>query len=331
MTSDYRIIGSQESPQAVKVRAYLQYKGLPYSWHSGGEARELLQNHGQLPSLPLVVMPDQQSLHDSTEIIKRIEAKHPDPPIQPDDAIAGFMSLLLEEFADEWGSKWVFHYRWAREADQLASTTRLAGIVQPDIAGAALDAAARQLREQLMHSAWFTHTPRQTAIALEASFKDTLALLEPHLAHRPFLFGKRPALADFGLWGQLQSAHCDPTPRGIMEIHAPNTLSWLERMHQPSATGAFESWQTLADTLAPLVRDQLAGLFLPWSTANAGAVASGAGNFSVTLRGETWDEISQTHPARTLAVLRETYQQSAENTALNAALENTDCLRWLAA
>ena len=331
MTSDYRIVGSQESPHALKLRAYLQCKGLPYSWHSGAEARELLQNHGQLPALPLVLMPGQQTLHDSTAIIKQIEARHSEPAMQPSDAVAGFMSLLLEEFGDEWGEKWVFHYRWAREADQLASTTRLAGIVEPGIEGAALDAAARKLRERLMDSAWFTHTPRQTAIALEASFKDTLALLEPHFAHRPFLFGARPAFADFGLWGQLQSAHHDPTPRGIMEIHAPNTLGWLERMHKPSATGAFESWETLANTLVPLVLDQVAGLFLPWSAANARAVASGARNFSVTLRDELWDGQPQRHLARGLAVLKEAYQQSARNPALNAALENTGALRWLAA
>ena len=25
---------------------------------------------------------------------------------------------MLEEFGDEWGNKWMFHYRWAREIDQ---------------------------------------------------------------------------------------------------------------------------------------------------------------------------------------------------------------------
>lgn len=32
---------------------------------------------------------------------------------------------------------------------------------------------------------------------------ETLRMLEKHLALRPFLFGQRPSLADFGLAGQL--------------------------------------------------------------------------------------------------------------------------------
>ena len=38
---------------------------------------------------------------------------------------------LLEEFGDEWGNKWMFHYRWAREADQTACSRRLAELMAP--------------------------------------------------------------------------------------------------------------------------------------------------------------------------------------------------------
>ena len=30
-----------------------------------------------------------------------------------------FVSILLEEFGDEWGNKWMFHLRWARPVDQV--------------------------------------------------------------------------------------------------------------------------------------------------------------------------------------------------------------------
>ena len=330
MTSDYRIIGSEESPYSVKVRAYFRYKGLPHTWQTRAEARELFQEHAKLPLIPLVITPDGQGLQDSTPILAQLEAQYPEPTIVPGDPVAGFMSTLLEEFADEWGNKWMFHYRWAREADQQACSRRLAEMMQPQAQGAALDAAARDIRERMIDRVWFVGSSPQTAKQIEASFKDTLALLEPHFARRPYLFGARPALADFGLWGQLYNAHRDPTPRGIMEIHAPNTIEWIARMQDPAAEGEFESWDSLAGTLGPLISDQVAGLFLPWSAANASAIATGAETFSVHLRGETWEQKPQKYHARSLAALIDGYRSAADNDALNAALEHTGCRIWLA-
>ena len=42
------------------------------------------------------------------------------------------------------------------------------------------------------------------------SFRDTLAILEPRLANRRYLFGNRPAFADFAMWGQLYKPFLDP-------------------------------------------------------------------------------------------------------------------------
>ena len=58
----------------------------------------------------------------------------------------------------------------------------------------------------------------QTAPQIEDSFRETLALLEAHLAPRPYLMGARPAFADFGLWPQIYEAWTDPTAGALVEV-----------------------------------------------------------------------------------------------------------------
>jgi len=327
--TEYLIIGAEESPYSVKVRSYLRYKQLPHQWLSRTEAPELYQQHAKLPLIPLVVTPRGEGLQDSTPIIETIEKQHPQPSIHPQEPVARFISELLEEFGDEWGNKWMFHYRWAREADQIACSRRLAAIMAPQAAAEDLEAAAKSIRERMVNRVWFVGSSPQTAQQIEDSFKDTLALLEPHLARRPYLFGGRPAFADFGLWGQLYNAHRDPTPKKIIEHQAPNTLAWIERMAAPTAQGAFDPWSALQPTLMPLLNDQIGGLFLPWSSANATAIANAEPDFSVKLRSGVWQQKPQKYHARSLQALRERYLEVADNEALAEVLEDCGCLKYL--
>ena len=79
----------------------------------------------------------------------------------------------------------------------------------------------------------------QTAPQIEQSFCDTLALLETHLSSRAYLFGARPAFADFAVWGQIYNLWTDPTPGALIEGRAPTVLAWVQRTLWPRAAGAF--------------------------------------------------------------------------------------------
>ena len=71
-------------------------------------------------------------MQDSTPIIDQMEKLHPEPSIHPADPVADFISALIEEFGDEWGNKWMFHYRWARDVDQISSAGRIARMRGPN-------------------------------------------------------------------------------------------------------------------------------------------------------------------------------------------------------
>lgn len=325
----YQLIGAEESPYSVKVRAALRYKTLPHQWLTRIQAAELFQKHAKLPLIPLLVTPEGKGIQDSTPILETLEARHPEPSIHPPDPVCAFISYLLEEFADEWGNKWMFHYRWAREADQRACARRLAALMQPDADDSAINKAAETIRERMVDRVWFVGSSAQTAQQIEESFKDCIELLQAHLSVRPYLFGSRPALADFGLWGQLYNAFRDPTPNEILRRRGPHVVEWIERMHEPSPLGPFESWQALSRTLLPLLSDQVAGLFLPWSQANAQAIESGDSEFSVRLFSGVWQQKPQKYHARSLAALKARYADWPADETLKQVLEQTGCLTFL--
>jgi len=326
---EYLLIGAEESPYSVKVRSYLRYKTLPHQWLSRGESGELYRRHAKLPLIPLLITPEGTGAQDSTPIIESLEQRHPEPSVHPDHPVCRFVSYLLEEFADEWGNKWMFHYRWAREADQIACSRRLAALMAPDANAAALDRTATSIRERMVDRVWFVGSSAQTAQQIEESFKDTLALLEPHLGMRSYLFGERPSFADFALWGQIYNAYRDPTPREILKTRAPAVIDWIERMQDPESGGGFERWESLRRTLEPLLADQVAGLFLPWSQANARAIANDEASFSVRLRSGDWQQKPQKYHARSLQQLRERYSGCADDSDLKSVLSDCGCLAYL--
>merc|ERR1711924_236257 len=97
----------------------------------------------------------------------------------------------------------------------------------------------------------------KTAPLIEQSFKDGLDLLEKHLAKRQFLLGGRPSMADFGIAPQLYEALIDPTAGEIMRNAAPAVVDWCKRILDPKASGDFESWTALKDTLQPFLKTQV--------------------------------------------------------------------------
>src|SRR3954464_792870 len=128
----YRIIGAEMSPYSVKVRSYFRYKAIPHQWVlRNANSQAEFERHAKIPVIPLLVTPEGQGIQDSTPIIDAMEKLYPEPSIHPDDAVARFISALIEEFGDEWGNKWMFDYRWARDVEQISSAGRIARMRGP--------------------------------------------------------------------------------------------------------------------------------------------------------------------------------------------------------
>ena len=334
MTTPYRIFGLELSPYSVKVRSYFRYKRIPHEWvvRNLGNMAEF-QRHAKLPLIPLVLAPDGSALQDSTPILETLEARFPEPSIHPPEPAAAFVSALLEEYGDEWGNKPMFHYRWWYEADQVSAAERIARwnlSDGSDVDETAVRKMAAAIRERMVPRLSFVGSSAATKGVIEASFERLAAQLEVHLASRAYLFGGRPAFADFGVWAQLYELSTDPTPGALLRARTPRVQAWIDRMLDPRAEGDFEPWAALAATLEPVLRDEVAGLFLPWSTANAAALAAGQPDFTVDLEGRPFSQQTQKYHARSLAALQARYHAVADRSLLDPVLERTGCLPWLA-
>ena len=334
MTNDtgYRIFGSELSPYSIKVRSYFRYKRIPHEWIVRSAANEAeFQRHAKLPLVPLVVAGDGQRWQDSTPIIEHFETIYPEPSIHPDDPALGFLSALLEEYGDEWGNKPMFHYRWFYEADQRSAAERLARSMMPGLDESSLAGGMEMVLSRMVPRLALVGSSEETRGQIEGSFLRQLDILEKHLATRPFLFGARPAFGDFGLFAQLHQCSTDPTPGAILRERAPGVLAWIGRMLDPVAEGGFEPWPALAPTLAPLLRDEVGAVFLPWSVANARALASGEAQLTLDLGGKPFRQEPQKYHAKSLAALRARYAAVAERAVLDPVLDAAGCRAVLAA
>lgn len=331
MDAASRLFGSELSPYSVKVRSYLRYKGIAHEWilRNPANAAEF-QKHAKLPLIPLLVTPSGEAMQDSTPIIERLEALHPDPALQPADPALAFLSALFEEYGDEWLNKPMFHYRWFYPENARSAAERIAAQMFPGAPADQLAKGVAAVEARMVPRLSFVGSTPQSAPTIEASLRRALGILEGHLLLRPYLFGGRPALADFGLWGQLYECSTDPTPAAIVARH-PAVRRWIERMLEPKAEGPFESWDALAPGLLRLLKDEVGAVFLPWSTANAEALAAGAKTFEVELGGTVFSQEPQKYHARSLAEIRAKHAAVKADPRLERILRETGCLPYLAA
>ena len=326
MSDVYRIFGIELSPYSVKVRSYFRYKRIPHQWIPRTlDVMDEYNRYAKLPLIPLVVAPDDTAMQDSTPIIEKMEARFPEPALQPADPVLAFLSAMIEEYADEWGNKPMFHYRWFYEADADSAAERIARAMNPGLDAEGLANVMPAVKGRMIPRLKLVGSSAATKDPIEASFRRQVAIVERHLDGRPYLFGGRPALGDFGLWAQLYECWTDPTPGKLIRDTAPRTQAWIERMLDPSAQGDFEPWERLEPTLLPLLRDEIGGVFFPWSIANAQALAAGAPEMTCTLDGKPFAQEPQKYHAKSLGVLRDRYAKAADRARLDPILERAGC------
>ena len=329
MTGLYRIFGSEMSPYSVKVRSYARYKGIPHEWIPRTTAsEEAYRKYARLPIVPTVATPQDEGLQDSTPIMETLDARFPEPSIHPADPALAFLSALIEEFGDEWGNKLMFHHRWFAQVDQLASAQTLARLAQPQGDEAEVAQWAAMILQRMSTRGHFVGSSPANAPLITGYYFELLDLLEAHLKDRKYLFGGRPAFADFGLGGQMYECSVDPTCGAGMRARGPAVLDWCHRMMEPREDGPFETWESLAPTLKPLLA-YIGRYFLPWTAANARAQEAGEAEFTVDLPGGAYTQPPQKYHARSLGVLRARYAGVADNAVLKALLDEAGCTPWL--
>ena len=325
----YTIHGGLGSPYSMKMRAIFRYRRLPHVWKQVDMADRSMFAKVKAPVIPIIEFPDGSWHNDSTPMIFLLEKLHRERSIVPDDAGQAFLAYLLEDMADEWGTKAMFHYRWYRERDQKQmsewlSFDRLHGHGREAILQSASMFRARQVGRMALVGC----TPENAPI-IEESAKQIMALFEAHVTEEAYLFGTRPSLADFGWMGQLSQLAVDPTPDDLMREIAPFTFRWL--MNLDDASGVEGTWRDPSAPPSDAIKGllKMAGeIYFPFLRANAAAFEKGEKTFSVKLLGQTYSQGSFRYQQRCLWDLREAYAKldAGAKAKIDPLLADAGCL-----
>ncbi len=308
-----QLFGMEVSPYAVKVRALLRYKGIAHQWLPRSRRNEsAFRARAKLPIIPLIVFSDDEAMQDSTPILDTLEQRFPQQPITLNDPVLNWLSRALEESADEWTVKAMFHYRWHYEADRTNAGLRIAR-ASVDL-GTDPAPFAGMISAHLMTRLPAIGCTTANQSVLEDYLHQSASLLDAHLQKRAYLFGGQPSYADLGLASMYYQLLSDPTPRALLQPYTA-LQDWALRCLSPTDQGGCESLDTLMPTLAPILKHELELHYLPWANANTQAFNAGQDDFSITL-GDTqfsFSQSTQKYSAKSFAQLQPYWQQlSAE-------------------
>ena len=115
------VTGHLGSPYTFKMLAVLRYRHIPYRFlTTNNPANEAMPKPG-VRLVPIFYLPGEggalEAVTDSTPIIRRLEREVEGRSVIPDDPALAFIDELIEDYADEWLTKAMFHYRWSHDAD----------------------------------------------------------------------------------------------------------------------------------------------------------------------------------------------------------------------
>lgn len=341
----YRLFGTIGSPYALKMRALLRYRRLPFDWVPASldwVPENLDQSpacavasaeiaHVRPPVIPVLLFPEDNSYrNDSTMLAYELESRHPgDRSITPPDPGLGFLSHLIEDMADEWGVKIAFHYRWGHRADREFKSPIVVGELLGGGFGDDTAIAARHFADRQAGRMPLVGCTPQNQPVIEEAYRRVLAITGKLRTESAFIFGPRPVLADFGWYGQLVSSATDPTPMAIMREIAPGTFQYLQALDD--ASGVEAEWPDPAGALPEAAHAflRLAGeVYLPFLTANAAAFDRGEKTFSFEAFGARFEQTTFKYQVKCLEWLRDEFArlagESRERT--ETALRDTGCL-----
>ena len=350
MSDHIKVFGNVGSPYTQKILSLLRYKNIPYTVSWGDVVQNLSFLDIQPPKpvlLPTIVLKDKNGSDicktDTTPIIRYLEDIYKDKSVIPNSSVLRFLNYLLEDFADEWTTKYMFHYRWYFNEDAENAKKMLVLQHKIDIDDESMNQFSDVIADRQINRLWVVGSNNDTANLIDQSYKRYLLLMENHLKHLPFMFGQRPSSSDFGLYGQLtQLVGFDPTPRNIAYKNSPRTVSWvnimsdLSGLHDSGGIGEFfgvkgnksdnktklnyfddndYGWidiDNIPDSLIQIF-NEVGKVYIPCLIANAKAYENGDEVWETTIDGSIWKQKTFPYQVKCLNWIKDEFNKLSAN------------------
>ncbi len=335
------LAGQYGSPYSLKMRAVLRYRHIPFRWVLRDSKWDDLP---EVPVriVPVIVFPDAdgrcdegrgEAMVDSSPQIMRLERQYEGRSVVPGDPALAFIDGLIEDFADEWLTKAMYHYRWAYEPD-IAKAGKLLPLSQDlqmdsaEVEGFYEFITTRQIGRRALVGSTDNNRP-----VIEGSYRRVLDILRRVFDERDFVLGDRPARGDFALFGQLsQLVRLDPTPTAVAVDRAPKVINWVDRVDDLSWLSVPDSenggWLE-GDNLGPCVDllHEAGRTYAPFMLANAAALSSGADEVVCEIAGHQYRQAPFKYQGKCLAWIRDDYNSltATDRAHVDTILTGTGC------
>ena len=342
------LIGAPPSPYTRKMIALLRYRSIPYEiiW---GDPGQLLLGEGILAELgievpkpvllPTFIMRNEEgelkTVTDSTPIIRRLEKEFEGRSVIPSDPALCFLNYLLEDFGDEWVTKYMFHYRWhfEEDADNAASLLPLNSNV--NLAPENWEVFKNYIGPRQIERLWVVGSNDTTAPIIEESYKRFLKIMEDHLQNLPFLLGKRPSSSDFAIYGQLtQLIGFDPTSRKLAHEISLRTVAWINSMEDLSGLNPKNNPWTEMESLPESMRELLTELgrgYVPALLANRNALEKGEEEWEAQIDNAKWTQKTFNYQGKCLQWINQEFYSLTDHDQqrVHELIKGTGCEKLL--
>ena len=210
------LYGHSQTPFTEKCRRALVFKGLDFELHLSRGPEDVRRWSPVTGLLPVMTV-DDELVSDSTNILLRIEAIRPEPPLLSPDPVVAAQQRNLEDWADEsflW--YWMEWFRLSAEAP-----------------GPPPSAWSRLRRRLALRP---DEARRRAQAELVRGLEDRLGDLVNFLGARPFFHADRVSLADLTVHAMLLTLRGDTIPGSArMLIERPTLVDFMRRVE--AATG----------------------------------------------------------------------------------------------
>ncbi len=241
MKNPYILYGQDLSFFTQKVKDYLRYKAVPFEYRIASQ--EIMDNlivpRTGVKYMPVLLLPDNRIIQDTSCIIDHIESEFSQPNIKTKSPILRLIGTFAELFSDEWMIIPAIHYRWNFKKENHEYVIKAFGrALAPKLP------SEKQYKIGRLYARFFSGARlplgicQETIPMIEHETERLLKFLHEHFSMHDFMLGREPTLADFSLMGCL-SAHLglDPYPTLLLAKKYPGILEWIKKMRHKKFSG----------------------------------------------------------------------------------------------
>lgn len=331
-----KLAGAYGSPYTLKMRAVLRYRRIPFMWVPRDSKWD------DLPPVPVrlipaIAFPDEDGVYgeariDSSPLIMRLEGMHTDRSLVPTDPVVAFLDYLIEDYADEWVTKAMYHYRWYYEEAIEKAGSLLPLDSDQQMSDEQWQKAKRFITKRQISRMALVGSTEENRPVIEQSYERLLALLQASVSDRPFLLGDRPGRGDFGLYGQLrQLVGWDPVSARLAVTQAPRVVNWVERVDDLSwwsvdGAGGWCDRDSIPPTTLALL-PEIGRTYAPFMLGNDRAARAQEPEMSCTIDGIEYRQGTFPYQVKCLAWLRAEHAalSPADRAVVDSLLAGTGC------